>query len=287
MQELRFVLIIVGALAIAALLFHGLWTSKKEGKSKFGDKPLGRIDVEREEDEVTTSRAFAPEDDYEIIRKDRKEPDFGLNESPEVDPLIAGYETPVVEEPVVQVDEREVDDVPAFSAVKDEAPQHDVVEGASVEPPQAAVAQEPAEDEMQVIVLNVHCAGNEPFVGTKLFDSLQQNGLLYGEMDIFHRHSDLSGTGKVLFSVANMMHPGTLKHDDPADFTTKGISFFMTLPCFGEPDQNFKMMLRTAQQVADDLGANVLDDARNLMTPDRLAAYRKQITDFRAKKAHA
>ncbi|EEX42313.1 cell division protein ZipA [Vibrio furnissii CIP 102972] len=140
---------------------------------------------------------------------------------------------------------------------------------------------------MQVIVLNVHCAGNEPFVGTKLFDSLQQNGLLYGEMDIFHRHSDLSGTGKVLFSVANMMHPGTLKHDDPADFTTKGISFFMTLPCFGEPDQNFKMMLRTAQQVADDLGANVLDDARNLMTPDRLAAYRKQITDFRAKKAHA
>ncbi|MCG6233393.1 cell division protein ZipA [Vibrio furnissii] len=289
MQELRFVLIIVGALAIAALLFHGLWTSKKEGKSKFGDKPLGRIDVEREEDEVTTSRAFAPEDDYEIIRKDRKEPDFGLNESPEVDPLIAGYETPVAEEPVVQVDEREVDDVPAFSAVKDEAPQHDVVEEVSVEPPQAAVAQEPepAEDEMQVIVLNVHCAGNEPFVGTKLFDSLQQNGLLYGEMDIFHRHSDLSGTGKVLFSVANMMHPGTLKHDDPADFTTKGISFFMTLPCFGEPDQNFKMMLRTAQQVADDLGANVLDDARNLMTPDRLAAYRKQITDFRAKKAHA
>ena len=38
-----------------------------------------------------------------------------------------------------------------------------------------------------MIVLNVHCAGSEPLVGTKLFDSMQQNGLLYGEMDIFHR----------------------------------------------------------------------------------------------------
>ena len=35
--------------------------------------------------------------------------------------------------------------------------------------------------EMQVIVLNVHCAGEEPFVGTALFESMQQNGLIYGE----------------------------------------------------------------------------------------------------------
>ncbi|MBL4238909.1 cell division protein ZipA [Vibrio fluvialis] len=287
MQELRFVLIIVGALAIAALLFHGLWTSKKEGKSKFGDKPLGRIDVEPEADDVVASRAFAPEDDYEIIRKDRKQPDFGLDESSEVDPLISGYETVDTDEPTVKTPEPEIDDVPAFSASKEEVSEAGIVDEMKIDEPAATVAEQPAEEEMQVIVLNVHCAGNEPFVGTKLFDSLQQNGLLYGEMDIFHRHADLSGTGKVLFSVANMMHPGTLKHDDPAEFTTKGISFFMTLPCFGEPDQNFKLMLKTAQQVADDLGANVLDDARNLMTPDRLAAYRKQITDFRARTAQA
>ncbi len=308
MQELRFVLIIVGALAIAALLFHGLWTSKKEGKSKFGDKPLGKIDVS-EEDDLSSPRAFAPEDDYEIIRKDRKEPDFGLSEAPAqtADPLINGYEQELDEEPESKpdlsktIDELELDDLPSMSVAKDigevEDVQSDTSETASLvfETKQTGPEtketvpepKEPASDELEVIVLNVHCAGDEPFVGTKLFDSMQQNGLLYGEMDIFHRHADLSGTGKVLFSVANMMQPGTLKHGDPAEFTTKGISFFMTLPCFGDPAQNFKLMLKTAQQIADDLGGTVLDDARNMVTPDKLDAYRRQIQDFKVRVAHS
>ncbi|MEI8655623.1 MULTISPECIES: cell division protein ZipA [Vibrio] len=283
MQELRFVLIIVGALAIAALLFHGLWTSKKEGKSKFGDKPLGKLEVEQED--TVPSRAFAPEDDYEIIRKDRKEPDFGLSDTAtEADPLISDYEPTVDATTAINTVEDEMElDVPSMVVEKDN--DEAVTDSVTEEQPSATDNKEPKSDEMEVIVLNVHCAGNEPFVGTKLFDSMQQNGLLYGEMDIFHRHADMSGTGKVLFSVANMMQPGTLKHDDPAEFTTKGISFFMTLPCFGDPAQNFKLMLKTAQQIADDLSGNVLDDARNMMTPDRLDAYRKQIQDFKIKAA--
>lgn len=283
MQELRFVLIIVGALAIAALLFHGLWTSKKEGKSKFGDKPLGKLEVDQED--TVPSRAFAPEDDYEIIRKDRKEPDFGLSDAaPEADPLISDYEPTVDATTVINTVEEEIElEVPSMVVEKDNV--EAVADSVTEEQPSVTDNKEPKSDEMEVIVLNVHCAGNEPFVGTKLFDSMQQNGLLYGEMDIFHRHADMSGTGKVLFSVANMMQPGTLKHDDPAEFTTKGISFFMTLPCFGDPAQNFKLMLKTAQQIADDLSGNVLDDARNMMTPDRLDAYRKQIQDFKIKAA--
>ena len=283
MQELRFVLIIVGALAIAALLFHGLWTSKKEGKSKFGDKPLGKLEVDQED--TVPSRAFAPEDDYEIIRKDRKEPDFGLSDTaPEADPLISDYEPIVDAATAINTVEEEMElEVPSMVVEKEKA--EAVTDSVTEEQPSVTDNKEPKSDEMEVIVLNVHCAGNEPFVGTKLFDRMQQNGLLYGEMDIFHRHADMSGTGKVLFSVANMMQPGTLKHDDPAEFTTKGISFFMTLPCFGDPAQNFKLMLKTAQQIADDLSGNVLDDARNMMTPDRLDAYRKQIQDFKIKAA--
>lgn len=285
MQELRFVLIIVGALAIAALLFHGLWTSKKEGKSKFVDKPLRKLETESEE---SPSRSFAAKDDFDIIRKERKDPDFGVAKGGH-DPLISDFSA----HDKVDEEESEPEPLPVYQSPKRVQP---AVNSAHVRPtaseitPPVTIASAPLEEEpepqpqeaqLDVIVLNVHCANGQSFVGTKLFDSMQQNGLLFGEMDIFHRHSDLSGTGKVLFSVANMMQPGTLMHDDPADFSTKGISFFMTLPCFGDPEQNFKLMLKTAQQIADDLGGHVLDDARNLMTPNRLDGYRKQIQEFK------
>ncbi|WP_070968660.1 cell division protein ZipA [Vibrio sonorensis] len=285
MQELRFVLIIVGALAIAALLFHGLWTSKKEGKAKFGNKPLGKLEGEEEGTDNVSERAFAPEDDFEIIRKPKR----SNNEEEVADPLIDDYVEPVVEIndvpeddhiPSISIDTNEPLLTEEESVLRADAHEEGESEAAVID---ASGEKQDEEERLDVIVLNVHCSSDQAFVGTKLFESMQQNGLLYGEMDIFHRHADISGTGKVLFSVANMMQPGTLKHDDPATFTTKGISFFMTLPGFGDPEQNFKLMLKTAQQIADDLSANVLDDARNLMTPNRLDAYRAQIKEFKAR----
>lgn len=295
MPELRFVLIIVGALAIAAILFHGLWANRNEGKAKFGNKPLGKLDVDGEDDlDATPERAFAPQDDFEIIKKVRKEPEF-VAEKVEADPLIDSYSSadeivqPTQVEPELDIpsmsanvnDEDDVRQEPTFS--QESFATEDVV--ATPDKPIEPIAEDESveEEPFEVIVLNVHCAGDEPFVGTKLFDSMQRHGLRYGEMDIFHCHADPSGNGKVLFSVANMMQPGTLKHDDPAEFTTKGISFFMTLPCYGDGEQNFKLMLKTAQQIADDLSANVLDDARNLMTPTRLDGYKAQIQAFKDK----
>ncbi len=288
MQELRFVLIIVGALAIAALLFHGLWTSKKEGKAKFGDKPLGKLKINKDEQDDIAEPTFAPEDDFEIIRKERKEPDFSATQT-DIDPLTGEKMTSHDDEeqdktppPFIRARREPVEEeLPSVEIQPEPEPRQEPVATPSTEDASKATP----EDDLQVIVLNVHCSGSEPFVGTKLFDSMQQNGLLYGELDIFHRHADMSGTGKVLFSVANMMQPGTLKHDDPETFTTKGISFFMTLPCYGDPEQNFKLMLKTAQQIADDLSGNVLDDKRNLITPDKLDTYRAQIQKFKAQQS--
>lgn len=324
MQELQLVLIIVGALAIAAILFHGLWTSKKESKGKFSQRAKS--------DDKVSDALIDGSDDFDIIKKEKSDSGFGVERHFANDPLemddplddgedyleptdkqesihteatddeelpqvtlLDDIDDPILEDRVIFSDgddeiilkpKKAVAPSPAVKVEDEPLPElkEEPDNLAKVEP-EVVEEQEPEEEELEVIVLHVHCAGEEPFVGTKLFDSMQQNGLLYGEMDIYHRHNDISGTGKVLFSVANMMQPGTLKHDNPATFTTKGISFFMTLPCFGDAEQNFKLMLKTAQQIADDLRANVLDDQRNLMTPNKLAVYRTQIREFKARSS--
>jgi len=44
MQDLRLVLIILGFIAIVALIAHGLWSNKKNEVKPLKDKPLGRVD---------------------------------------------------------------------------------------------------------------------------------------------------------------------------------------------------------------------------------------------------
>lgn len=44
MQELRYILIALGGIAIAALLIHGLWSNKKNRQAPIKEKPIGRMD---------------------------------------------------------------------------------------------------------------------------------------------------------------------------------------------------------------------------------------------------
>ena len=395
MQELRLVLIIVGALAIAALLFHGLWTSRKEKPAKFGEKPLSKIDevnldsqdivqesvsdvrVVNSTPEVTEAKSNQPEVTATKPVSKRKEPGFSFGERPQHDPLLGETAAPSVNTaPKVATHERIEPQMhigsapqPAVAlqptvAVQSVAAPQPIVAAQPVVAPQATVAalpvvapqptvaaqpvvapqpvaapqpivaaqsvptpiftpvveddvkpQEPVTKaaiietvttiipepeitpEPEVILepevlpepeplpptylsVCVHARKGKVLRGPSLFACLERNGLIFGENSVFHRHADLAGTEPVIFSVTNLLNPGTFPETNYQHFETPGIGFFLMLPCYGKASSNFNMMLQTAQQIADQLNADVMDQDRVMITPNRIAAYREKSVKY-------
>ncbi|MFI8416716.1 cell division protein ZipA [Serratia sp. NPDC078593] len=324
MQDLRLILIVVGAIAIIALLLHGLWTSRKERSSLFRDRPAKRSKMERESTPIddlddgigeVRVRASHSDDDPSLGHLDaaREEPVVAPKPAPVAEPQpravqpAAHQPPPLSQRPdyddvlldnyaQAEEDEREqpqpaaprheprIDDVsavpasdePAFQQ-RDSAPQAES-EPKVDEPVQPATA-EPAKPKETVLVLHVAAHQGGIIGGEVLLQSVLQSGFQFGEMGIFHRHISPAGSGPVLFSLANMVKPGSFDPDSMSDFSTPGVSMFMMVPSFGDANQNFKLMLQSAQRIADDVGGVVLDDERRMMTPQKLETYKARIRD--------
>ncbi|WP_392343197.1 cell division protein ZipA [uncultured Shewanella sp.] len=158
--------------------------------------------------------------------------------------------------PTVQAAVPKVDVSPEV-AVKAEV----AVKSEVITPKADAPVNEPVEP-TDVLVLHIVAKAGEQIQGAELLPSLLSLNFKFGDMDIFHRHIDNAGTGKVLFSLANMLKPGIFDPDNMEQFVTQGVVLFMTLPGYGDPLMNFTIMLNSAYQIAEDLGAELLDGQR-------------------------
>ncbi|AZG36777.1 MULTISPECIES: cell division protein ZipA [Shewanella] len=146
----------------------------------------------------------------------------------------------------------------------------------NINPPADAPVNELAEP-TDVLVLHIVAKEGEQIQGAELLPSLLSLNFKFGEMDIFHRHIDNAGTGKVLFSLANMLKPGIFDPDQMEQFVTQGVVLFMTLPCYGDPLMNFTIMLNSAYQIADDLGAQLLDGQRQPWSDETKKDYLRRL----------
>jgi cell division protein ZipA len=320
MEGLRIVLIIIGAIAIGAILIHGLWSIRKQGaeqRRQRGEMPpvqesfdndgfdqdgIGKVRVISGSDSQTDPVSKASSKAATRLGGERIEPGLGsafMSEPQDkgkekVEPRLSMTATDVDDEPPAML--REQTDL--FAEPKDEvstaSPQRSPdlnssrQESGSVDKSatasQQTAANETLVDPQEVLIINVVAGSSGPLQGAVMLPCLLTLGLKFGEMSIFHRHESPAGTGPVLFSIANMVKPGTFDPEAMESFTTQGISLFMTLPCYGEAQKNFTLMLKAAEQLAAEMRGQVLDDQRNVLTRQKIQYYQERIREFERKR---
>jgi cell division protein ZipA len=98
-------------------------------------------------------------------------------------------------------------------------------------------------------------------------------------MNIFHRVEPM--TRAVQYSVANVLEPGTFDMADIESFRSPGVCFFMQLPGPENPLEAFEDMLKAARNLALQLGGELKDEQRSVMTGQTVEHYRQRIAEFR------
>lgn len=202
------------------------------------------------------------------LKRDKQEPRFGSPEIKSTDDETITFEdeihhnspTDLVDDPLVQT--KPLAAQPAVQPTQNK-----------VSPPE------------EIICLTLSAKPGKPYCGYELLQSLLMSGLRFGAMNIFHRYEDVNSVGRILFSVASASEPGTFEITKMGAYSGKGLMMFLRLSRNKDSMHALDMMLETAKQLIEDLGGEVLDAERKVLTSEKIEQLRKKITDFEEKQA--
>ena len=112
----------------------------------------------------------------------------------------------------------------------------------------------------------------------ELLDAAIKTGLHFGNRKIFHRVDE--GGKEPLFSMANLVKPGSFDSGSWNVFETPGVALFMTLPGPQAALDTWDAMHAAGQRLAELLNAELLDEARCRMSRQRIAQMREEMRDY-------
>ncbi|MCJ8316561.1 cell division protein ZipA [Idiomarina sp.] len=303
MGNLQLTLGILGVLAIAGIIAHGLWKIRKGNQqqrqqeqrvaekrqkqnSGFDDDGIGEVRVVRQasSDTPDTTESTPTDDEDTSTRDPSAEPKPSKREE---QPLSAAEQMAMD----LDVDDELDTPLPSMRVDKNEEVEQSelALEPSDEKPlkqPEASTEQpdEPEEQGETDIgepeeVIALHVKGSVQ--GALLLQMMTELGCKFGDLGIFHRYENTAGTGELIFSVANMFNPGTFDLDNLENFETEGVAFFMTLPMKFDGQQAFNMMLNAAKKLATEIPqGQVLDGQRQLLTRQSIHEARQTIREF-------
>ncbi len=243
----------------------------------------GLLAEEREERQGRAERAVSVEDDEEgvvgpvRILSSAPRPAAVAPEAPVAPRRIDPESAPAAEPPPQEAKAPEVEPVLQSSSM--------VVEEVDDEPSLGTTG--PADDdEIQVIALYLLARNGERLLGVDIASAAQSAGLRHGEMKIFHgQPANAAGDRRARFSLANMVEPGYFEIDSIDMVQTSGLVLFMQL-FLPAPEQRvgpgdvFEAMVKAGRRMAVELGAELCDETRSLLTAQAERHLRDRIGEY-------
>jgi cell division protein ZipA len=275
MSELRWTLLILGVLFIAALA----WWERRRPRQASG----------------SLERAAAREPAAEAPPRALREPGLTLPEMRARDPLVP-RELPIVavapqprQLPVLEAA------APGTAAAADGA--HALAEGphdgvpvpptvpaAPAVPPREnlpelppappLLVEWPPDARRRILALRLVAPVTERFAGRSLRQALAAEGFVLGQFAIFHKPDE---ERRAVLSAASLTRPGTFDMDTMDSQHYGGLSLFAVLPGPKAPPQAFDDLVFTARNLNERLHGVLQDEQGSPLTPARIALLREQL----------
>ena len=132
----------------------------------------------------------------------------------------------------------------------------------------------------KIVSLFVAARAGQIFHGPDIVVAAEKAGLTFGHMNVFHRLIDRHPEQGPVFSVANIMKPGSFDMTAIQSLETPALAFFLTLPAPVNALEAWDMMLPTAQRIAELLDGVVLDEERNALGRQRIQHIRDELRAY-------
>lgn len=287
--DVRDWLLVIGPVFIVGVLVHGYWRMRSNRNT---------LKMALDKTFLTENGDLDDEDKHDLSYFKAELPNGGarLVSDPEQVALDLNEEVPVLMDPVEMGDaspaDRRIADRPIAERSVQRAPARDRVrtvtessqkietrvdEQTSVSDSESTTKQRPGANCPERFVILYVAAIHGPFEGQHLLECLLDQGMTFGEMDIFHRTSD---AGKILFSSANAIAPGTFVVSEMHEIKTPAISLFMQANLLNDPLAAYDQMVEVAQNLALDLVGEVKDESRSVLTPQTIEHGRQSLVEF-------
>ncbi len=306
MNELRWILLIAGALLIAGIYAWGLRSRQRGVVDREVHRPAvftgsargfeagdddGTVDDEDGRAGPGEMRRLEPsvmlDDDVESTPAIERRGDFAVAVEavePLIPPVSSSRREPTfgdwpepVAVPVGEPAALEPAELPPASRRPVPAPDHDASPAPAPAVHGAAGAARPQRTPQKIFALRVVAGGGGHFAGGRVLEAMHAEGLRFGRYDVFHC---LHGDGRPVFSVASLKEPGTFDVAAMPATQYPGVLIFAVLPGPVTAAEAFDEMVFTARALATQLGGALADDKGAPLTAQRAGRLREEAIEF-------